>query len=298
MTDYALSTSNAKQEVVEAYIEGAQQPVLDWTEVVDYRTDDQAALRLAPMTAIGRIPEWNGGDRPQTGVRALNPKTLEYQAYGLQARINKFTARDIPGLAADVARRFGIAIPTTYSLAAAECLAGAFTTETTSVDGLSLCNSAHLTKTAGLTRSNYLTSALDRTALMVAIARYRRWIDWQGLSYDLVAQGGGFVLVVPPELEEVAIECVMSSVSGSEGQVNVLSRYNIRVLVWSLLTDANDWFLFSTVETPIKFWERAAPDLVVDVIDEDSGELKMSVDFAITCEAGPTPDGIVGASVT
>jgi phage major head subunit gpT-like protein len=292
-----LTTDNVKQEVVEAFIDGTQQAQTDWEQVVDYRTSDVAALRLAPYHAIGRIPQWMGGDRPQTAVKALTPQVLNYKKFALQVRIDKFDLKDLPQVASDVAGRFGVAVPTTYGLEVADVFANAFTTATTSIDGLSLCNTAHTTKIAGLTRSNRLSTALDRTSFMAAIALYRQWRDYEGLSYDVVAQGGGFVLVVPPALEEVAKEIVGSALSGSQNQVNVAGSFNTTVVVWSLLSDANDWFLCSRRELPIKFWERASPDLVVNLTDDDSGELKMNLDFAITAQAGPTPDGIVGASV-
>jgi hypothetical protein len=293
----ALTTDNVKQEVVEAYIDGAFQASTDWERVVEYRTDDVAALRLAPYAAVGRIPEWNGGDRPQTAVKALSPKVIEYKKFALQVRIDKFDLRDLPSMAAEVAGRFGVAVPTTYALEAAEVFAAAFTTATTSIDGLSLCNTAHTTQIAGVTRSNRLASALDRTALMAAIRLFRIWRDVKGLSYDVVSQGGGFTLLVPPGLEEVSNEIVFSQVSSSQNQINVAGGYNINVLVWPLLADDNDWFLVSNREIPVKFWERSSPDLIVNVTDDDSGELKMNLDFAIVATAGPQPDGIVGSSV-
>lgn len=295
MTDYAFSIENAKAEAVDAYAVGAASAPMPWESFVDFRTDDTAALRLAPITAVGRIPEWAGGDRPQTRARALEPLVIQYTKYALQARVDKFDLRDLPRIAGDISRRFGIAVPMTYGYIAAELFAAAFTTATTSYDGLSLLNTAHTTKVSGTTRSNRIGSALDRTALMSVILKMRKWIDYEGLSYDLVAQPGTLYLVVPPDLEEVAIETVQSALSGADMAVNVAGMYGIQVVVWSLLSSTTEWFVCHSAELPVKFWERSAPDVEVVASDTDSGELKINVDFAVACKAGPTPDGIFGS---
>lgn len=295
MSSQAFSIENAKVEAVDAYTIGAASAPMQWADIVDRRNDDTAALRLAPMVAIGRIPQWTGGDRPQTAPRALEPLVIQYVKYALQCRIDKFDLKDIPRIAGDVASRFGVAVPITYGYIAAELFAAAFTTATTSYDGLALVSDSHTTDNPALTRSNKLTSALDRTALMAAVAKMRRWVDYKGLSYDLIEQPGGLALVVPPELEEVAIEIVASTLSGADMQANVAAGYGIRVIVWSLLSSSTEWFLCHLAELPVKFWERATP-LLETHTDTDSGELKLNVDFAAVCKAGPTPDGIVGST--
>ena len=291
-----FNVQNVKQEVVESFLEASVNATADWESIVDSRGDDVAALRLAPITAIGRIPNWNGGDIAQTEARALAPKTIEYQPKALQARISKYDVVDIPGIASDVASRFGAAIPLTMGYGVAEVFANAFTTELTSYDGLSLCNTAHTTDTVGVTRSNRLGSALDRTSLMAQIRLAREWIDFKGLAADLVAAGRGFQLVVPPALEEVAIEIVESALSSSQMQVNAVSRFNIQILVWSQLADDDDWFLVVNGMSPVKHWVRQIPLLDVN-IDEDSRETKITVDYADVATAGPVPDGIFGSSV-
>ena len=296
MSDHAFSIENAKAEAVDAYSVGAASAPMPWESFVDFRTDDTAALRLAPITAIGRIPQWSGGDRPQTRARALEPLVIQYTKYALQARVDKFDLRDLPRIAGDIARRFGIAVPMTYGYIAAELFAAAFTSATTSYDGLSLLNTAHTTKVSGVTRSNRIGTALDRTAVMALILKSRRWVDYEGLSYDIAAQPGTFYLVVPPDLEEVAKETVLSTLSGADMAINVVGTFTIQIVVWSLLTSTTEWFMVHSSDLPVKFWERSSADIEVIAADTDSGELKINVDFAVACKAGPTPDGIFGST--
>jgi len=289
----AFSTDNVKQIVVEAFIEGVHQVDESFIDYHDYRKDDIAALRVAPISGVSEIGIWTGGDLPVQELEALNPQEVSYTKYGVQVRVDKFQAKDVPESVSTLPQRIGTAVASTYAKRAAETLNNAFGSVTTSVDGLALCSTNHTVKTGG-TRSNKLTSALDSTALMAGIRLFRRWLDYQGTSKDLA--NGGFFLVVPPELEEAAGQALGSSVTSSANQLNMAGSYGIEIRVNTFLTDTNNYFLVSKAESPLIFWERQAPELDIG-ISADSKALTYSVDFAIAAAVSALPDGIVGFEV-
>lgn len=290
-----FSNSNVKQTVVQRFMEGIHSVPEQWAQAFDYRRDDIADLRISPISGVGEIPQWDpNSDLSVQTLEALNPQAVAYAAYGTQVRINKFDAMDVPESTQALPQRLGVAAASTYAKQAASLLNGAFSTVTTSVDGVALCATTHAVKGGG-TRSNRLTTALDSAAIMAAIALFRNWKDYQGLPMDVAAMGG-FYLVIPPGLEEAAGQALGSAVTSDQNQLNMAGSYGIDTIVWNHLTDANNWFLVSKAMTPLVFWERSAIDLKVD-IDEDNKGAKYSLDFAIGKSASAIPDGIVGAEV-
>lgn len=288
-----FSNANVKQTVVERFFEGLFSVSEQWAQAYDYRRNDIADLRISPITGVSSIPNWNGGDLPVQELEALTPQLVQYEKFGLQVRVDKYDAKDVPESTTTLPQRIGVATASTYAAKAAEVLAGAFSTSTTSVDGLALCATNHTTKIG--TRSNKLTSALDSAAIMAAIAMFRRWRDYQGLPRDVVAEGG-FYLIIPPDLEEAAGQALGSAVTSDQMQLNMAGSYGIDTIVWNHLSDADNWFLVSKAGSPLIFWERSAPDLQVQ-IDEDSKAGKYSLDFAISSAVSALPDGIVGSEV-
>ena len=288
-----FNNTNVKQTVVERFFEGLFSVSEQWAQAYDYRRNDIADLRISPITGVSRIPNWNGGDLPVQELEALTPQLVQYEKFGLQVRVDKYDAKDVPESTTTLPQRIGVATASTYAAKAAEVLAGAFSTSTTSVDGLALCANNHVTKIG--TRANKLTTGLDSAAIMAAIAMFRRWRDYQGLPRDVVAEGG-FYLIIPPDLEEAAGQALGSSVTSDQMQVNMAGSYGIDTIVWNHLTDADNWFLVSKAGSPLIFWERSAPDLQVQ-IDEDSKAGKYSLDFAISSAVSALPDGIVGSEV-
>jgi hypothetical protein len=225
----------------------------------------------------------------------LGSKSLDYVKYGLQVRIPKLDAADVPGLVEQAARKLGIATDSTYGTIAAAKLNGAFST-TTTADGKALIADDH-TKRSG-TRDNLTTSAFDRTALFTALALAANWESYEGLDYDLSELG--WYLVYPGQsatLMETVPEVLGSSVSSSEMQINAAQSRNITPVPWAKIdtTSSADWFLISKVEKPLVFWERQGPMQTLD-IDEDNRSYKISVDFAVVCQCRPQPDGIFGST--
>ena len=107
-------------------------------------------------------------------------------------------------------------------------------------DGLSLCNAAHTFVGTDSTQSNIGTTALSATSLAAARLAMRDFTD----ETDNLLTAKGDVLVVPPELEQIAWEIIMSEkqVDTANNNANFFKgRY--QVYVWDYLTDTNNWFL-------------------------------------------------------
>jgi hypothetical protein len=309
----AISNSNVLQTSVSSFFEGMVQPSDSFTRIFDMRSDNVASLRLAALTGIPDPGTWDGSSDLTTGtLDSTGAVTMSYQGYGIQIRIGKLQASDIPGVVAMASRKLGRSVASKRAALAWAHLETAFTAGASAIaDTKALCASDH-TMTSG-TRSNVAAdSVLDRTAFLAMIKQAREWQNYQTQVSDW-ADAPKF-LVVPPELETAALEIVGSPFSmnaaGSvgtpnnlysppsvQGEINTAGRYNTTVLVSPYIADANDYFLVCdpSVENPLTYWDRSAPDFRVDV-DSDSGAIKLSVDWASATQSGPQPDGIIGCN--
>ncbi len=292
----SLTTSNVKHTAVIRYTEGLRQVPGNYRPLFRWHTDDEPSVRFAPLTGVGAVPQWSGGDLPTTQMDSAGASTVTYNKYGLQIQIDKYDAKDVPGIVEGASAKIGIAVAQTYAVEAASQFNSSFTTVigSTPAGGQFVFDTDHPTA-SGATRSNKTTSALDRTAFMAAVQAYRTWVSYQNINMDLTDLG--FFLVIPPGLEETAVEILGSQYSSSQMQVNAAGAYNTTLVVWPHLTDSNNWFLMSKGELMMGFWERSAPTFEV-VYDQDNLNYKINVDFAIKSFVHPTPDGGYGSAVT
>ena len=309
----AITSSNVIQTSVSAYFEGVLQPSDSYTRIFNMRSDDVGSLRLAALTGIPDPGTWDGSaDLTTATLDSTGAVTMSYQGYGVQVRIGKLQAKDIPGVVEMASRKLGRSVASKRAALAWAHLETAFTAGGSAIaDTKALCASDH-TMTSG-TRSNLAAdSALDRSAFLAMIKQAREWQNFQQQVNDW-ADAPKF-LVVPPELETAALEIVGSPFSmnaatevgtasntfkpaNAQGEVNTAGRYNTTVIVSPYIADANDYFLICdpSVENPLTYWDRSAPDFRVDV-DQDNGAIKLSVDWASATQSGPQPDGIIGCN--
>jgi len=296
-----LTTSNVKQVSVSRFFEGLSSVPDKWRKCVDFRTTDTASLRIAALTGIGDIPTWNGSAViTPTSIDSTGATTLEYDGYGVQVKLNKYDIKDIPEITSLSAQKLGQAVAEKYRALAFAQVAGFGSTDAgfLCADGKAVAASDHTT--TGSARSNLGTAALTRTVLMNVIKQLRQFKNYQA-QYTSFADGP-LLLVVPPELEQKAIEIVHSSFNagGDDGmQANAVSLFNVEIIVDPYMTDANDWILMTadSSSSPFKFWERSAPDFSLSELALDTRQVLMTVDFAVKTAAGPQPDGVVGNTV-
>lgn len=290
-----FTSTHALQVMVHSYVEGQRAVPSGWRQLYEFNSDDVPSMRLASISGAGEVPQWDGtSDLDVATLSELGSKSLDYVKYGLQVRIPKLDAKDVPGLIEQAARKLGIATDSTYGTIAAAKLNNAFGT-TTTADGKALVADDHTTRTS--TRDNKSTSAFDRTALFVSLAQAANWHSYEDLDYDLSEMG--WYLAYPAQsatLMETVPEVLGSAVSSSEMQLNAAAGWNITPVPWAKIDTAGsaNWFLISKVEKPLVFWERQGPQQTLD-IDEDNRSFKISVDFAVVCQCRPQPDGIFGS---
>jgi len=122
----------------------------------------------------------------------------------------------------------------------------------TCYDGQLFYDTDHSEGNSG-TQSNKSTSALSATTLKAGLLAMRKFKNDQGLSLDIVAD----TLVVPPDLEDTALELTKSQlllVSGLAStssasyapDMNILSQRGLTVLCKAILPETDHWFLLST----------------------------------------------------
>lgn len=284
----ALTISNVKTEAVTSYMEGIRMMDPSWRLPFNFRNEPVSQIRIASMHTAGLLPEWDGAEDYATDtVDSIGALTLTATNYATQIRVGKRDVLHVPGIVGQAARKLGVAVAASYGNQAAGVLNNA-AGSTTVVSGQALSSTTH-TQHDGGTRSNQGTTAIDAAAVMAGITSQRNWESYRSTPYDLVA--GGYWLVIPPALEEAASQAIASAYTSAALQVNVAGSFNIDIVVWSQLTDANNWFLVSKVDSPLWLWEGSAPTPVITQ-DQDNGATKISVDFALASSAGPEPDGI------
>jgi len=301
-----MALSTAKQTSVERFMEGLSSVPDRWRKCTDFRNADTYSLKIAALTGIGEPAAWNGSagldSSNSAAIDSTGALTLQYQGFATQVQLGRFDILDIPEIVPLAAQKLGQAVAEKYRKLAFNELAGFASNQT--ADGLALAHTSHTTASAA-TRDNVVSAALSRANLMIAIKKMRQFPNYQN-QFSSFADGA-LLLVVAPGLEQTAIEIVHSGFNGGgdDGmQVNAVSMFNIEIIVDPYMgadPDAagDDWALMTadTSNSPIKLWERSAPNFTLGEVDQDTRELLMTVDFAVGVGTGPQPDGFVGGEV-
>ena len=307
----ALSQNGVKSTIVERYLGGLAAVPDDYRKVVDYRTTDAAALRIAGLQGLGEIPTWDGSSAFTGGqVKAVDEYntpgiTLNYTQFGAQMTVSRADRFDVPETLGFASQKLGFAVANTYAKQAFTALAGGFTGGTKTGDDVDLFHDNHTTAAGGSNyRVNMITSALDPSGLMAAIKAARAGTSFDGAPFELVS--AGFYLVVPVELEEAAHQAVRSvftlpnaTDTAGQGLNNVAGNYitPADIIVSPHFDTTNDWALVSKIESPLVFWERLSPELRVTE-DPDTLVTKITCDFAIAVGCHSEPSVAIGSKVS
>lgn len=108
-------------------------------------------------------------------------------------------------------------------------------------DGQSLCDTDHpYSDEDSTTYSNEGSSALSKSAVSSTRQLLQAFVDDRGDLMNVMAD----TLIVPPELEDTALEITKSVLDPTSGN-NAINPQSgrFRTIVWHYLTDANNWFM-------------------------------------------------------
>jgi hypothetical protein len=128
---------------------------------------------------------------------------------------------------------------------------------TTTADGVSLLNTAHLLVASGTTLSNTPTTASDfsQSALEQAYIDIGRFVDDQNLPIIVDAKK----LIVPVESQHLARKILQTEyeVNSGNNTINPVSssRMPLELIVTPYLTDTDSWFLKTSVDDGLVFQE-------------------------------------------
>lgn len=293
----ALS-SDTRNQVIDFYFDGDAQVPQKYEPMFVERTDQAGTLKLGGKSTEGTnsLPEWVGGqsDIPQARVSDIGSKTLTFAQYAIQFRIRKLDAKFNPTLVGETSMQVGRAVANTKALLAAAVVNGAHSTTTVVPGTKTLAATDHPTALGG-TRSNKLATACDLAAIFAAMALARLWKDYDGGDFDL-AEGGWYLFhPIVAGLEQTIAQALGSQYTSDQNQINTAGNFNITQIPWAKVTTATHWGLVSKVIRSLIMWEVLSPEDSIEV-DEDSREIKITVDGAWGAGCNAMPSGFIGAT--
>lgn len=236
------------------YVGYADQPASLIDTIFDVRGSVRADEQSIGVGVLGSNG-WNFKDsgRVQYDDRKKGfPKTFTHVTFAKGFIVERELIEDqLTGPAFDDARALGVSAFKKRELSAASVFNNAFSS-TTNADGYStlgpdavvLCSASHPRSADDATTwSNAGTSALSKANVAATRVSMMRFTDDRGDIMNVMPD----TLIVPPELEDTAIEITKSVLDPSSAN-NAVNPQNgrFRSVVWNYLTDANNWFMTET----------------------------------------------------
>lgn len=151
--------------------------------------------------------------------------------------------------------------------------------------------------------NNLLTSPLSESSFFAARQRLMEQTNWAGDPLNIM---GPYCLVVSPKNERLARQLVSSpsvdqSASNPQGYSNLAGPEVTDVVVTSLLSDDDDWFLVykglndKGLGSPVGLWERTAP--MINVREDDMYNTFIEAYSRRSFVYTPDGLGIIGSNV-
>lgn len=291
----SFSTSNVKDTNVMAFFSGAGVVNNAYEQTFDWRRDQTAAIRKAPMAGIPNLGTWDGkANLDQVEPDALDPQTMSYVIFAVQARLSMFDKEEVPDLEAETLRKIGFSAASTVASAAAAAKAAAFTTVDVN-GGKTMFALDHATRSSAL-RPNRINAAMDRATILLATNMIEKYPNYDDQVNDL--SGGGYFLEYPTELKERAKQATMSAVTSSQGQINAAAQEDFVHIRNPYLSDANNWMV--SVRAPgFKPWLAWLRKALMVVMDWDRYNMRTNINVVIAVGFGNkgVPEGAVGGAV-
>ena len=166
-------------------------------------------------------------------------------------------------VAGERARKLGVSATQKMEIDAASVFNNAFSTSYNGADGKPLCSTTHPrnpNKTGSLVNAG--TSALTKANVSLTRQAMMATEDDAGNILGMMPNA----LMVPPELEDTALEIVNSLQDpGSANNAINPQAGRFTVIPWHYLTDSNNWFMMDTVwmRESLKWYERTPLEITV-----------------------------------
>lgn len=225
-----------------------------------------------------------GGRKGRLDLDQLYTQTYSHVEYPVELVIEKrLVINDQYGRIQDIVRRAGISAEQKQEIDAASLFNLAFSGATWS-DGKTLCATDHPkspNKSAG-TYSNKGTTALSKAAVSATRISMMRFADDKGNELGLMPN----VLLVPPELEDTALEIANSNLDPASAN-NAINPQAGRfsVISWQRLSDTNAWFMIDdTWRSEVCNWYIREPLQVMmthETTTEIVYELKLHYSYGV-----------------
>jgi len=280
-----------------------EQRAVEYTHIFNEESSDRAYEQDAKFSAFGPLQE-----KPENTPTAYNnmiqlgDKRYIHLTYSLGVRTSKELYDDDKY---GIIKKAPIALARseryTKEMVAMNILNQGFSSNVTTVDGISLFNSQHpLAAGAAATNvgpglQNVIYAAgtypnrpstdidLSVTALQLATNQFERLVDGQGLPITIRPR----MLVIPPELKFIAREILGSPGKPGTGDndINSLIGEDLTFMVSHYTTSQGAWFLLSDKKYHyLKFYMRQAPKMTYDD-DFDTDAIKQKTTMRISAGA-------------
>lgn len=233
-------------------------------QVFNVQSSERAYEKVVTASGLGLMkPKVEGGAGEYDRMNQEYLTTFTHQTYNKSVPISEELVADQDFLTiATIIQELGESAARSRQYYGADVFNRAFATVTYG-DGQFLCDVDHpLGADNATTYSNNGTTALSHSALSEARIAIRKFPDARGLPLGAM----GDLLLVPPDLENTALEIVTSTQKSgtANNDANVLS--NVRVIVWDWLTDTNNWFLLDNrrAKRHLYWFDRKAPEITFE----------------------------------
>ena len=146
----------------------------------------------------------------------------------------------------DYSRQVGISAAQKREKDAASVFNNAFSSSYTGGDGVALCSDSHPANPnkSGSTQDNKGTVALTKANVSTTRQAMMAYEDDSGNLLGVTPD----MILVPPELEDSAMEAVMSALDPTSANNAINPQAGrFRVVPWHYLTDSNNWFMIDSV---------------------------------------------------
>lgn len=195
--------------------------------------------------------------------------TYTHETYPVRMEIERTLLEDDQyGVISDYARKLGISAETKMERDAASVFNNAFSSSFTGPDAKALCATTHPknpNKTGSLVNKG--TSALTKAAISETRQALMALEDDAGNILGMTPD----LLLVPPELEDTALELVNSTLSPDSANNAINPQAGrFQVVPWHYLTDSNNWFMIDSVwmRENLRWYNRV--ELEFMMVHEDS----------------------------